>query len=194
MNNNKVDKIELLIDNMKRQSHAMEYEDAQRILDKIKEELLQEEPYKDKSFEEVFVNPPENYTTIKDMYLLVTSHSIRLDMNDYNFDKFLDLLINLKERKSELQGGRYVDIDRQRKIVAEEMFKIGMQIPCKWKGNKPNRAFLEIAYKVNPSLCSAELLRREKVMMWKAIETGKELEKEKTRKKLRKYKNTIYES
>ncbi len=184
---NNIDNIELLIENMRRQSHAMEYEDAQHILAKIKEELLREEQHKDEIFEEIFVNPPKKHGTIKSVYNLVTSHSIRLDVNDYDFAKFLDLLINLKERKNELQGGKYTDINRHRKIVAEEMLKLEMPIKCKWKGVKPNREFLDIAFKVSPFLCSNELLRREKVKMWKAIESGKESEKEKVRKELRKY-------
>ncbi len=44
-----IDNIALLIENMRRQSHAMEYEEAQYILDKIKEELTRKiEPNKKK--------------------------------------------------------------------------------------------------------------------------------------------------
>lgn len=179
--NEEIDDIELMIDNMERQSHSMEYEEAQYILDKIKEELFRKED--DSKFIRIF-----HVETIKDIYNLVTSNSIRLNVDDYQFSKFLDLLINLKKRKSELQGGRYIDTDRQRKIVAEEMANIEMIIPTKFKGKKPNRSFLDIAFKVNPSLCKNELMRREKVMMWKAVEKGKDSDKEKVREKLRKYK------
>ena len=55
------------------------------------------------------------------------------------------------------------------------------------RSKRPNRAFLDIAHKVNPSLCSSELERREKVMMWKAIESGKKEEIEKARERLKKY-------
>ena len=53
--------------------------------------------------------------------------------------------------------------------------------------NKTKQSILDIAFKVSPFLCSNELIRREKVMMWKAIESEKESEKEKVRKELRKY-------
>lgn len=55
------------------------------------------------------------------------------------------------------------------------------------RSKKPNRAFLDIANKVNPSLCRGELERRERVMMWKAIESGKKEEIEKARERLLKY-------
>lgn len=156
------DYIATLIDNMRRQSHSMEYEEAQYILDKIKEELTKK------------VEPNEiirifHVQTFKDIYNLITSHSIRLDHNNYAFSQFLDLLESLLKRKNELQGGTYADIDRQRRIVAEEMYKLGMTIPCKWMGVKPNCAFLDIVYKVNPSLVCSELKRREQVKLYKGI-------------------------
>ena len=50
-----------------------------------------------------------------------------------------------------------------------------------------DRIFLDIANRVNPSLCRGELERREKVMMWKAIEGGKKEEIEKARERLKRY-------
>lgn len=157
------DYIATLIDNMRRQSHAMEYEEAQYILQKIKEELTRKVDTTE--FIRIF-----HVQTYRDVYNLVTSNSIRLDINNYNFVNFLDLLEALLKRKTELQGGRYIDTDRQRKIVAEEMFKLGMSIPSKWKGVKPNRAFLDIAYKISPSLVGSEIKRREHVKLYKGIE------------------------
>jgi len=161
--NNETDYIATLIDNMRRQSHAMEYEEAQYILQKIKEELTRKVDTTE--FIRIF-----HVQTYRDVYNLVTSNSIRLDINNYNFVNFLDLLEALLKRKTELQGGRYIDTDRQRKIVAEEMFKLGMSIPSKWKGVKSNRAFLDIAYKISPSLVGSELKRREHVKLYKGIE------------------------
>lgn len=175
------DDIALLIDNMRRQSHAMKYEDAQYILDKIKIELTRK--IESNEFIRMF-----HVKTFRDVYNLVTSPSIRLDMNDYNFTNFLDLLENLIKRKEELQGGRYIDTNRQRKIVAEEMFKLGMTIPSKWRGIKPNRTFLDIAYKVNPSLASSELKRREQVKLYKGVENKKDKDIKAATDKLRKIK------
>ncbi len=175
------DYIATLIDNMRRQSHAMEYEDAQYILNTIKEELTKK--VDDKEFLRIF-----NVQTFKDVYNLVTSNSIRLDINNYSFANFLDLLEALLKRKNELQGGRYIDTDRQRKIVAEEMFKMGMVIPCKWKGIKPNRAFLDIAYKINPSLVCLELKRREHVKLYKGIDSKNKKEVDKAIDNSKKFK------
>jgi hypothetical protein len=132
--NEEIDNIELLINEMEKLSDSMNYEEAQLILTKIKEELFRKED--DSKFIRIF-----HVQTIKDIYNLIASNSIRLDVNNYQFSKFLDLLINLKKRKSKLQGVRYIDTYRQRKIVAEEMSKIEIIIPCKHKGIKPNRAF-----------------------------------------------------
>lgn len=69
---------------------------------------------------------------------------------------------------------------------------LGMAIPESKGGKlgkrgKPNRAFLDIAHKINPFICRSELDRREKVMMWKAIESGKKEEIDKARRRLEKY-------
>ena len=130
-----------------------------------------------------------NVQTIKDVKSLLVSDSIRLNPDSYRFSDFLALMVGVHNRKSEIQGARYIDTDRQRKVVAEEMACLGMTVPVR-KGGKirgPNRAFLDIAHKVNPSLACKELERREKVMMWKAIESGKKEEIEKVREKLKKY-------
>jgi len=176
-----IDNIALLIENMRRQSHSMEYEEAQYILFKIKEELTRK------------IEPNEiigmfHVQTYRDIYNLVTSNSIRLVINDYNFANFLDLLESLLKRKNELYGGKYTDIDRQRRIVAEEMCKLGMTIPSKWKDIKPNRAFLDIAYKVNPSLVNSELKRREQVKLYKGIENKRSKEIKSAVDKLKKIK------
>lgn len=157
------DSIEPLIEEMDRLSENLEYEKAQIVLQKIKKEL---------SDENTKSNFPFRILTMKDVYNLITSDSIRLDISDYNFSDFLGLIINVHGRKDKLQGMRYYDIDRQRHIVAEEMVKLGIVIPVKWKGIKPNRRFLDIAHQVNPFIANKELERREKVMLWKAIEIG----------------------
>ena len=178
------DTIKPLIGKMDEFSDKQEYEKAKETLDKIKEELQ-------KSSVQVYISV-RNVQTIKDVHNLVTSDSIRLNPDNYRFPDFLGLLVNVHSRKDEIQGARYIDTDKQRKVVAEEMACLGMTI-SESKGHhiarskKPNRAFLDIAHKVNPSLCRSELERRERVMMWKAIESGKKEEIEKAREKLKKY-------
>lgn len=177
------DTIEPLIEDMNKFSDNYEYEKAKETLDKIKEELKQPST-------QVWISV-RNVQTIKDVHNLVTSHSIRLNPDDYKFSDFLGLLVNVHSRKNEIQGARYIDTDRQRKVVAEEMMCLGMTIESKGgkigRSKKPNRAFLDIANKVNPSLCRSELARREKVKMWHAIESGNTKEIERIRESLRKY-------
>lgn len=185
------DVIKPLIDQMSEFSEKQEYEKAKGVLDKIKEEL------KKPSIE----GWPQSYIhigniqTVKDVNDLVISHSIRLNPDNYRFADFLGLLVNVHSRKGEIQGARYIDTDRQRKVVAEEMACLGMTIPLKKRGGrggigksgKPNRTFLDVANKINPFIACKEIERREKVMMWKAIESGKKEEIDKARERLRKY-------
>ena len=178
------DDIKSLLDDMNRLSDIQEYERAKEILDKIKEELG-----KHQENEWIHVG---NVQTIKDVKNLIASDSIRLNPDNYKFSDFLALLVGVHNRKNEIQGARYSDTDKQRKVVAEEMACLGMTIP-ESKGGKlgrsvrPNRAFLDIAHKINPYLACKELARREKVMMWKAIESGKKEDIERVREKLKKY-------
>lgn len=183
----RIDTIALLINDMGRLSDAMEYEEAKHVLDKIKEELKKPAtniwPY-------TYIHIG-NVQTIKDVHNLITSDSIRINPDNYEFSEYMNLLIAVHKRKNELQGARYQDTNKQRRVVAEEMICIGMTItPKKQRYAKmPNRAFLDIAYKINPSVCGKELERRERVMMWKAIESGDKKEIEKARERLRKYKD-----
>lgn len=178
------DTVKPLIGLMNEFSDKEEYEKAKETLDKIKEELQ-------KSSVQVWVSV-RNVQTIKDVHNLVTSDSIRLNPDNYRFSDFLGLLVNVHDRKDEIQGARYIDTDKQRKVVAEEMACLGMTISESRgykiaRSKKPNRAFLDIAHKVNPSICRSELERRERVMMWKAIERGNKEEIETARERLRKY-------
>lgn len=164
------------IDEMTRLSNNREYEKAQEVLGKIKDEL--------KSLRSNF---PFRIDTIKDVYDLITCHAIRLDSENYSFPAFLSLVISVHDRKDELEGKKYSDTDNHRKIVAEEMVKLGITVPAKWKGIKPNRRFLDIAHQVNPFIADKELERRERVMLWKAIESGKRENIDMAAKRLRKY-------
>jgi len=171
------DIIEPLIEDMDRLSESLEYEKAKVVLEKIKDELK-----KSKS------NFPFKIETVKDVYDLITSHSIRLNPDNYSFADFLGLIISVHKRKNELKGMSYSDTDRQRKIVAEEMAKLGITVPANRRGIKPNRRFLDIAHEVNPFVANKELERREKVMLWKAIERGHAERMKMTVDNIRKYK------
>jgi hypothetical protein len=178
------DTVKPLIEDMNKFSENMEYEKAKETLDRIKEELK-------KSSVQPWISV-RNVQTIKDVHNLVTSDSIRLNPDNYKFSDFLGLLVNVHNRKNEIQGARYIDLDKQRKVVAEEMACLGITISESKGGKigrskKPNRAFLDIAHKVNPYLCRSELERRERVKMWHAIESGNKEEIEKVRASLRKY-------
>jgi hypothetical protein len=178
------DDIKPLLEDMNKFSESREYEKAKETLDRIKEELK-------RSSIQTWVSV-RNVQTIKDVHNLVTSDFIRLNPDNYKFSDFLGLLVNVHNRKDEIQGARYIDTDKQRKVVAEEMVCLGMTVSESKGGKigrskKPNRAFLDIANKVNPSICRGELERRERVMMWKAIESGKKEEIEKMRERLLKY-------
>lgn len=180
------DAIKPLIDQMDEFSEKQYYEKAKEVLDNIKEEL--KKPSTDKG-EWLHIGDVQ---TIKDVRNLITSNSIRLNPDNYKFSDFLGLLVNVYSRKSELQGAGYSDIDRQRKVVAEEMACLSLIIPESkggrgGKSGKPNRAFLDIAHKVNPFIACKEIERREKVMMWKAIESGKREDIDRARERLRKY-------
>jgi hypothetical protein len=182
------DTIKPLIDRMNEFSEKQEYEKAKEVLDKIKEELKTPPA---KGWPQIYIHIGD-IQTIKDVNDLVISNSIRLNPDNYKFADFLGLLTNVFSRKGEIQGARYIDTDRQRKVVAEEMACLGMTISESrggkgGKSGKPNRAFLDIAHKVNPFIACKEIERREKVMMWKAIEGGKKEEIEKARERLRKY-------
>lgn len=183
------DTIKPLIDQMGEYSEKQDYEKAKDVLDKIKEEL------KNSSMEEwphsyIHVG---NIQTIKDVHDLVMSNSIRLNPDNYKFADFLGLLVNVHGRKNEIQGARYSDTDKQRKVVAEEMACLGMVIPESGgkggRSGKPNRAFLDIAHKVNPFIACKELERRCRVLLWKAIESGKKEDIERARKTLQKIRN-----
>lgn len=185
------DTIKHLIGQMNQFSEKQEYEKAKDVLDKIKEELKR--PSTD-VWPGTYIHTG-NIQTIKDVSDLVVSNSIRLDPDSYKFSDFLGLLVNVHSRKGEIQGARYIDTDRQRKVVAEEMVCLGITIPESRRGKtgkvgkvgKPNRAFLDIAHSVSPSIACKELERREKVNLWKAIESGKKEDIDMARERLRKF-------
>lgn len=157
------DVISKMIKEMNVLSEKQDFEGASDILKQIKEELDREEK------EHIFLET--DLQTVKDVDSLLKKNYIRLNPKNFDFANYLNLITKLHDRKDELMGGKAHDIERQRRIVAEEMVCAGMTIPKKKRGmgRAPNRAFLNIALKVDPSLCKTEIQRREQVKLWKAI-------------------------
>ncbi len=178
----KIDTIEPLISEMYDHSENMEFEEAKDTLDEIKSELDLESSRQ--------IGTKYNIQTVKDVSDMIRSPDIRLNPSYYNFSDYLGLVESLHKRVDELQGGRYSDRDKRRKVVAEEMVCQGITIPRhkKGMGKKPNRRFLDIADTINPSIACRELERRETVMLWKAIEKGDNEEVSRVTKKIRKFK------
>ena len=181
------DVVKELIDEMNKYSDEEDYEMAKYVLDKIKEYLELPEDY------ECIITPSKlgDIQTLKDIDEILKRNTIRLNPKHYSFSDWLDLLLLLDNRKSELQGIRTLDVTKKRKIVAEEMLCLEMSIPRKKRGigRMPNRVFLDVLYSVHPDLCKHELGRREQVKLWKAIEKGDKKELQKARQEVSKYSN-----
>lgn len=157
------DTVKNLLSKMETHSENMEFEKAKDVLEEIKTEL-------DKPRTET----PWKVQTVKDVYDLIKGDTIRLNPDQIGLSEFLDLTTTVHKRIDELQGGTYADVDRRRKIVAEEMACLGISIPVKKPrvGKKPNRRFLDIAHTIEPDIACRELQRREQTKLWKAIEKG----------------------
>jgi hypothetical protein len=179
------DVVKELIGEMNKYSNEEDFEMAKYVLDKIKEYLELPEDY------ESLWTPSKlgDIQTLKDIDEILKANFIRLNPKHYSFSDWLDLLLSLDNRKSELQGIRTLDVTKKRKIVAEEMLCLGISIPRKRRGigRMPNRAFLDVLYSVHPDLCKHELGRREQVKLWKAIEKGDKEELQKTRQEVSRY-------
>ena len=174
-----------LISEMEKASYEEDFEYAKYVLDKIKEYLELPENY------DYIFTPSKlgDVQTLKDIDEILKCCSIRLNPKHYNFSDWLNLLLSLDNRKSELQGISYKDGERHRKVVAEEMLCLEMSISKKKRGmgKMPNRAFLDVLYSIHPDLCRQEIGRREKVKLWKAIESGNKQEIQKTKEEISKY-------
>ena len=179
-----VDEIEELISLMEELAGRQQYEDARHVLNAIKNELVKEEKLDDKELLDRILSGQRKEPTIKQTYDIITGHSIRLNPEAYKFSDFLNLLPGVTDK---LKSLKRANDDTVRKLVAEEMVCKQMPIPTTYRGIKPNRAFLDIAYKIHPDLCKYELERREKVMLWKAIESGNREKIEEAKKKVSEY-------
>jgi len=97
------DTVKPLIEEMNTFSKYQDYEKAKETLEKIKEELK-------KPSTQAWISV-RNVQTVKDVHNLVISDSIRLNPDNYKFSEFLGLLVNVHNRKDEIQGARYIDTD-----------------------------------------------------------------------------------
>lgn len=164
-----VDKIKELIKQMESFAEKQQYEDAQKSLVQIKEEL--DKPHEPSNLTvDQLLGRTKREVTIKDTNEVLTGNSIRLNPNYYPFSKWLLLLTQVNEIQNQI-GHKFPD--NIRKIVAEQMVCKQMTIPPTYRGKKPNRAFLDETLKVKGGvdICGNEMERRLKSLLWQAVET-----------------------
>ena len=182
------DEIKKLIKEMEFYSSSQNYEKAQDILSEIKKRLYEEKTFGKEWLEDFLSGRRE--ITIKDTFDYITGNAVRLSPDIYGFSTILNLTISVNERTNKIKTH---DDYTTRKIIAEEMVcneipvisASGRKAP---KYSKPNRAFLDIALKVSPSICKGEISRREKVKLWKAIELKDEKEIKRLTKEIKELK------
>jgi len=157
-----------------------DFQGAGRVLDNIKK--LLDEP------EAMGSDPEESYCrTLLAVHHMVRSNPIRLRYEDMDISGYLKLLQKIKERLF----NQKISIPVQRKVVAEEMSKLGLfpqLITDQWQLREtkpPNRAFLDVLYKVRPEFAKDELLRREYSKLCNAWNRGNKKELLEIRKKIK---------
>lgn len=139
------------------------------------------------------INPAyEYFRTLFAVHLELRSNSIRLDYKYMNISGYLKLLQAVKEQLF----NKRVDTYNIRLTVAEEMSKLKLypqMITEDWERHDfkpPNRAFLDVLYKVDPSLAKYDLLRREYSKLNQAWKRGDEKEQEAIREKIEELKRS----
>ncbi len=180
-----------IVHDMRRLSDYGDFEGAQKLLVKIKEELNKFDNHSVSylDFERICIDET-NSVTIRETYNFITGNSVRLNPDIYPFSLFFKLILDCYIRFSEIRNPLLCsNTDKLRKIVAEEMSNNKMTVSILYRGIKPNRAFLDIAVIINPSICKEELIRREKVKLWKAIESKNKKEIIKIEKLMKEIKN-----
>ena len=190
------DKIKELIEKIDIFSNNQQYEEAQKALNMIKEELSRPANLEEKYNEEwvkSFSKGEKRVITIKDTQDILTGGSIRIDPEYYPFSDWLYLLIQINEKIANIDN-IYLVTDRLRRIVAEEMVAKKMIIPPAYRGKRPNRAFLDQVLNVKGGIdiCSKEMDRRLKSLLWQAIEKGDKIEIEEARKNIAKFHKSKY--
>lgn len=188
------EKIKEYLQNIETFSEELKYEDANKELLGIRNELDKPRKPKKISFEDLIgKSQTKSELDIKFAWEFIIGNNVRLNPEYYPFSKIFGLTLSVQERIKDIKNPFiYSNITYIRKIVAEEMVRHGMTISPRYRGIKPNRAFLDIALTVKPSICAGEIERRETVKLWKAVESGNKKEIEKQKKKLREIRRRKY--
>lgn len=182
------DKIKELVHKMEEYASRQEYEKSQEVLSEIKNNIREEKELGKEWLDKLLSGKRKE--TIKDTFDYITGNAVRLSQDVYGFSNILNLSLSSNER---INNTNVRDDYTKRKIIAEEMVCNGLSVIASSgrkspKYTKPNRAFLDIALKVNPSICKSEISRRERVKLWKAIESNDETEVKRITKELKELK------
>ena len=159
------DSIALNIKHLKQREQKKDFEGAKIILSNIKSILDEPDTMK-------FVLEEKDCRTLLAVHKMIRANPIRLRYEEMNISRYFDLLHAVRTRLFSRRAG----IDVQRKVVAEEMSKLNLypqMITEKWQLREtkaPNRAFMDMLYKVRPELAEDDILRREYTKLCNAWE------------------------
>jgi len=154
-----------LIDGMLADARSNQYEKANEKLDKIKE-LLKTTPLMSSPY-----NPGrEHCRTLLSVHDKIRNHSIRLDWTRMDLSKYLILLKKIHRIINE--NNIKTNVDNMRKVTAQCMVELELA-PQEGKGRKaPNRAFMDVLYRIKPTYATPDLKRREQTKLKNAVKTG----------------------
>ncbi len=171
---NMTDKIKELIKQMELYAEKQQYEEAHKSLSQIKEELYRTKPIETPDIDVLLSKKEREPITIQQTHNMLIQDYIRLNPEYYPFSRWFSLLQDVNERIKDIKTPlAYTNIQKIRKVVAEEMVCKQMTIPPTYRGKKPNRAFLDETLKVKGGvdICGNEMERRLKSLLWQAVET-----------------------
>lgn len=173
------DKLEKLIAKLEEREKSRMFDGAKKILDKIKEILDEPKTWS-------YPLHHKNCRTLFAVHQMIRANTIRLRYKDMDISGYLQLLYNIRQRLF----NKIVSVNTQRKIVAEEMSKLNLfpqMITEKWQLREtkaPNRAFMDILYKVRPDFAKDDILRREYTNLCNAWEKKDQKALNETRMKI----------
>jgi len=189
------DKIKELIKQMEFFAEKQQYEDAHKSLLQIKEELYRTKPIEVPDIDVLLGEKEREPITIRQTHNMLIQDKIRLNPEYYPFSRWLSLLQDVNERIANIKHPlAYDNIQKIRKVVAEEMVCKEMSIPPTYRGKKPNRAFLDETLKVKGGvdICGTEMERRLKSLLWQAVETKDWNKIHKAKEELSKFRGKKY--
>jgi hypothetical protein len=155
------DELEVLVSQFDEASMQKDYEQAKILWGKI-ESVLDAEY---NPLTSVY-NPCREYgRTLVAIHDILRSNSIRLNYKDMNGLLYMRLLMRLKNKYELGNSAFFGHIQKLREVVAEEMVGLGL-VPQDGRGRKaPNRAFMDILYKLYPNMAKYDLQRREETKL-----------------------------